>query len=56
MHDQFEYLQRAEQFEALAEKSAHEQLKPLYRQLAAQYRSLAAVIAAPSTIHPQAGR
>jgi hypothetical protein len=55
MHDQSEYLERAERFEALAEETAHEQLKPLYRQLAAQYRNLAAAIAGMADVHPQVG-
>jgi hypothetical protein len=53
MQNRSEYLSRAAQFEALAEKTAHAKLKPLYRQLAADYRSLAAAIAGPSEIHPQ---
>jgi hypothetical protein len=56
MHDQSDYLQRAEQFEVLAEKTSHAKLKPLYRQLAAEYRSMAAAIATPSNVRPQDGR
>lgn len=52
MHDESDYLRRAEQFEALAEKSLREELTPLYRQLAAEYRNLAAAIEDISRVHP----
>ena len=55
MDDQFDYLERAARFEALAEDTTHDQLKPLYRQLAAQYRNLAAAIAGTADIRSRVG-
>jgi hypothetical protein len=53
MYDESEYLRRAELFEALAEKSRHKDLKLLYRQLAADYRNLAAAIEGAPKTSPQ---